>query len=276
MVIQPSSISSYQSSWYSVAQIERKFAQYNAGDNADAEILKTVGKVAGIGGIAIGTFLILFREVIRKNIFSKLTKADTYLLMRWIILLVWSVAIAGIIAYVYSSRLNQSGVLIYQGSVRDAATRLPIKDAEVSFLGRKETAAEKTNDKGIFSFNLQTVGGKFQGKVQVIHPGYAVWDKQLDLSKPSTIEEVLLEAKPLSEYEISGEVRDGKTAIEGVEVYVIGKNVMTVSDKNGRFTMKVKGSNGGSFRLKATKNGYQDWDENVGARNDIIILMERK
>jgi hypothetical protein len=33
------------------------------------EFLKIAAQVAGIGGVAIGTFLILFRDVIRKNIF---------------------------------------------------------------------------------------------------------------------------------------------------------------------------------------------------------------
>jgi nitrate reductase gamma subunit len=52
------------------------------------DILKVAGAVAGIGGIAIGTLLLIFREVIRKNIFSTLTKSDSYRLMWWILILV--------------------------------------------------------------------------------------------------------------------------------------------------------------------------------------------
>lgn len=65
------------------------------------EILKTVGQVAGIGGLALGIFLILFRDVIRKNVFSDLTKEQSYTLLRMIIILVWTIAIAGLIAWVY-------------------------------------------------------------------------------------------------------------------------------------------------------------------------------
>ena len=33
----------------------------------DLNILKTLGQIAGIGGLALGVLLILFREVIRKR-----------------------------------------------------------------------------------------------------------------------------------------------------------------------------------------------------------------
>lgn len=69
----------------------------------DSELLKTVGQVAGIGGVALGVFLILFREVIRKQIFPSLTKAQAYRLLSLVVILVWSVALAGIGAWVYTS-----------------------------------------------------------------------------------------------------------------------------------------------------------------------------
>ncbi len=67
----------------------------------DAQILKTVGQVAGIGGLALGVFLLLFRDIIRKNIFPKLPAAEAYRLLRLITGAVWSVAIVGILAWVY-------------------------------------------------------------------------------------------------------------------------------------------------------------------------------
>ena len=67
----------------------------------DANILKTVGQVAGIGGIALGVFLLLFRDIIRKNIFPKLPTAEAYGLLRLITGAVWSVAVVGILAWVY-------------------------------------------------------------------------------------------------------------------------------------------------------------------------------
>src|SRR5919112_433245 len=67
----------------------------------EAEVLKTVGQVAGIGGLALGVFLLLFRDIIRKNIFPKLPSAEAYRLLRLITGAVWSVAIVGIAAWVY-------------------------------------------------------------------------------------------------------------------------------------------------------------------------------
>ena len=67
----------------------------------DAELLKVVGQIAGIGGLALGVFLLLFREVIRKKIFPMLPPIQAYRLLRMIIIAVWSVAIVGIAAWVY-------------------------------------------------------------------------------------------------------------------------------------------------------------------------------
>jgi hypothetical protein len=35
----------------------------------EAEILKTVGQIAGIGGLALGVLLIVFRDIVRKKYF---------------------------------------------------------------------------------------------------------------------------------------------------------------------------------------------------------------
>jgi hypothetical protein len=66
----------------------------------DAGILKTLGQIAGIGGIALGVFFLLFRDMIRKSIFPKLEKGDAYRLLRLISILIWSVAVLGIGAWV--------------------------------------------------------------------------------------------------------------------------------------------------------------------------------
>lgn len=64
------------------------------------EIIRTVGQVAGIGGLAIGVLLIIFREVIRKNVFPNLTKKQAHDLLRLVVVLVFVVAIVGILAWV--------------------------------------------------------------------------------------------------------------------------------------------------------------------------------
>jgi hypothetical protein len=70
----------------------------------DNELLKTLGQALGIGGLALGIFFLLFREVIRKSIFPTLKKDDAYRLLRLITVLVWSVAVIGVAAWVWGDR----------------------------------------------------------------------------------------------------------------------------------------------------------------------------
>ena len=74
----------------------------------DAGILKGLGAAAGIGGIALGVFFLLFRELIRKSIFPKLDKADAYRFLQLISVLVWSIAVLGIGAWVLGNQRPQA------------------------------------------------------------------------------------------------------------------------------------------------------------------------
>ena len=67
--------------------------------NSQLELLNSLGQVAGIGGVALGVLLLLFRDVIRKKIFPQLTKRQGYRVVLLFLILTWSVAIAGIIAW---------------------------------------------------------------------------------------------------------------------------------------------------------------------------------
>jgi hypothetical protein len=75
----------------------------------DDQALNIFGKVAGLGGLSLGIVLLLFREVIRKNIFPKLQPDAAYLLLRLITIAVWSIALTGIAAWAYVSRPIQQG-----------------------------------------------------------------------------------------------------------------------------------------------------------------------
>ena len=77
----------------------------------DADLLQNLGQIAGIGGIALGAFVLLFREIIRKSIFPRLRKDDAYQLLKLISVCVFLVAIAGIGAWAWSGG---------QANVRDA------------------------------------------------------------------------------------------------------------------------------------------------------------
>ncbi len=68
----------------------------------EAEFLEALGQIAGIGGIALGVLLSVFRGVIRKAIFPTLSPDQGFRLLRLIIVSVWSVAVLGVGAWIWT------------------------------------------------------------------------------------------------------------------------------------------------------------------------------
>jgi tetratricopeptide (TPR) repeat protein len=74
----------------------------------EANFFKTLGQIAGIGGISLGVLLFILRGIIRKKIFPKFKNEKlAYRLLRLIVIVVWSVAIIGIAAWVITSIFNK-------------------------------------------------------------------------------------------------------------------------------------------------------------------------
>ncbi|QYF94633.1 DUF4019 domain-containing protein [Massilia sp. PAMC28688] len=65
------------------------------------EVLQTVGQVAGIGGLALGVFVLIFRDIVRRNIFPKLGPTHAYRVITLIVSLTFLISATGIGAYVY-------------------------------------------------------------------------------------------------------------------------------------------------------------------------------
>ncbi|MGH9842414.1 MAG: carboxypeptidase regulatory-like domain-containing protein [Blastocatellia bacterium] len=242
----------------------------------DVEILKAAGKAAGIGGVAIVVFGSILLALLKTNIFARLDRDRTYRLLRGVVVSAVAIALAGIAAYVYATTAAKPGVIVYRGSVRDGGTKLPVKDAEVSFLGRADIARQLTDAGGDFSFTMETSGGKFQGTARVLRAGYEVWEKPLALSATTT-EEILLKIEPPREFILSGEVRDERGAVAGAEISVEGKDATTVSDAKGRFSLRVNGARAERFTLRAAKPGYGSWREGgIEPRAGIVIVLGKE
>ena len=65
-------------------------------------LLEVVGAAAGIGGIALGVFLLVERDIVRSKVLSRLPKAKAYNLLRLVIVLCFGVALAGISAWAWT------------------------------------------------------------------------------------------------------------------------------------------------------------------------------
>jgi hypothetical protein len=66
-------------------------------------VIEIFGKVAGIGGLALGVSLLIFRDVVAKNIFPSLTRLQAYQLLRMIIALTSVLGLSGIAAWTWSN-----------------------------------------------------------------------------------------------------------------------------------------------------------------------------
>ena len=75
----------------------------------DGELLQTLGKIAGIGGLSLGVLLVVFRDIIRKDIFPKFTNEELgFRLLRYIIFAVLTVALLGMGIWAYGIRARAS------------------------------------------------------------------------------------------------------------------------------------------------------------------------
>ena len=125
----------------------------------DAQILRIFGGVAGLAGLAIGMILLLYREIVRKSIFPTLTRTDAYRLLRTIAILSWSIAMFGILCWVWSTSVlhrsqptsvitsssEAAGPPAIAGTIVDQSTNLGIGQATVTVDGHTVTSEDSGN-----------------------------------------------------------------------------------------------------------------------------------
>jgi hypothetical protein len=86
----------------------------------DQALLEVFGKAAGIGGLALAVFLLIFRSVIRKNIFPKLHDENAYRLIRLMLVLTFLISALGIGAWIFVTIGTASSP---QGAVDEPAVK---------------------------------------------------------------------------------------------------------------------------------------------------------
>ena len=132
----------------------------------DVHALEILGGVAGLGGAAVGLILLLYREIVRKNIFPRLSPKDAYRLLRHIAVLSWSVAMVGIVCWAWTQSLPHSSEadqalrdprpsepLVIAGTVVDQVTNEGIPQATLSIDG-DQAAGVTSEDNGNFRIVL--------------------------------------------------------------------------------------------------------------------------
>jgi outer membrane protein OmpA-like peptidoglycan-associated protein len=86
-------------------------------------LFEILGRVAGLGGIAVGVLLLIFRDVVRKNVFPKFTKAQAYRTLNLIVILTFVTAALGLGAWVYVIE-NPTGVEQHSNPENDPLAKL--------------------------------------------------------------------------------------------------------------------------------------------------------
>lgn len=107
-------------------------------------ILQVVGQIAGLGGLALGVFLLLFRDLIRKAVLPGLSREQAYRFLRMVAWLVWTVAIAGLLCWTTIVIASRTGDSTQNDHASESPPDLParpvirVTSSKVYFPGGKE------------------------------------------------------------------------------------------------------------------------------------------
>jgi hypothetical protein len=67
----------------------------------ELSLLKSLGQIAGLGGLSVGVVLLVFRNLLRQRIFPRLDRAQAYSFMNRIALLTWLIGVGCIAAWTW-------------------------------------------------------------------------------------------------------------------------------------------------------------------------------
>ena len=169
----------------------------------EIQLLQAVGKIAGIGGLALGVFVLLFDEVIRKNIFPMLSDDHASGLIRQFMYLTFGIAVFGIGAWTYVSVKTPSASAAPVRAVHPGAINLAgTWKAQVKY-NWGDTYAE--------TFHFEVLGQELQGTASYITGPHSIVDGKVDgnrLSFQTTSYSELNEKRYQEKHRYRGTVSD--------------------------------------------------------------------
>jgi len=245
------------------------------------------GNIAGIAGIALGIFLLLFGEVIRKNIFASLTKKQSYTIIILILVLVWSISVYAI--YLYSKGesaakgSSQVTVLVHGEKGKDelilpnrGRVKLIYGDANVvETINSKGEATFKQVPPAFFAENatVEILFSDPEGEpYRTINP-----DSLYTLTKGKYIS---LSVKLFGLNNLRGVVKDFETGepVDSVRISVLGTE--TFSNQYGEYVLEIPQEQQRKFQtVRALKVGYQPFELSnvpVQTENELPISLKPK
>ena len=116
----------------------------------DAALLEVVGKAAGIGGVSLGVFLLLFRNLIRKLVFPQLTREQAFHIIKMMMWFIFLIAFLGIVSWLAGQYISRS---IPSASVPPSPSH--VRGSALIYDGFRPNAYNKSG----FQFSAQSIVG---------------------------------------------------------------------------------------------------------------------
>lgn len=188
------------------------------------------------------------------------------------------VALTGTAAKLLLPRLMGTSSKVVRGKVSDLQMH-PIGGAKVSLQGKGLPPLIYTDSEGVFTFNLPDDVKEI--KVRVEAGGYSAYERLIEVSATSELEEIRLTPETETNAQLWGYVRDrDERPLQGVKVWLEDfPNMPPVETAtNGGFWIKdIPRKYGEMVRLRAIKDGYQPdpciKDALLGGQGSIVIYL---
>src|SRR6185437_14537122 len=81
----------------------------------NAAFFNTLGKTAGIGGIAIGAIIVIFGEFLRRSIFPSLNTDQAYNILKLLLLLTFGIGVIGVTVWAHTQGAKLSAIFVILG-----------------------------------------------------------------------------------------------------------------------------------------------------------------
>ncbi|ALP53282.1 hypothetical protein Tel_09000 [Candidatus Tenderia electrophaga] len=163
---------------------------------SDVGVIKTFAQVAGLGGLALVLVLFVFRDVIRKDIFARLTKRQSYQLFRLIIIVTSLLSVTGMGAWVYVSQdppKPTSSRVVISGSV-SGPNGEPLRGVIITADHYPFRAVSNTD--GSFAESLLLPQRNEPVTLRAYHEGYLTSETSITVAQENPQVDIVMKERP--------------------------------------------------------------------------------
>jgi hypothetical protein len=242
----------------------------------EISLFKTLGQIAGIGGVSLGVFFLLLSYFIRKNIFPKLSKGKAYRLIRQFQYLTFGIAVIGMGVWLYGGLSARQVTAVYRVRVTVLSDGSPIDNATVwSTVGGEAKRVSGGYEIVIPKSTIPTNGTlTLFAEVQ---SAFLRGKKEINLADDFN-PAIILELTHDISASVRGLVQDQRgKVLSNVRISLPGYgDEGVITSASGSFVLPAHVSVGQQVEIHAEKAGYKPIDQWHPAGNDSAILVLEK